>query len=334
MLLSAIKKNSGILGLAVIILHGLSWGGENFLSPVNLENLTQRTSLFAILGIGVAFVIVTGGIDLSIGSVVGLTGTLLALLLTERGWPVPLALLACVAVSAAIGLAHGLLVTTMRLQPFVVTLCGLLIYRGIARAMTGDQTQGFGRDFPTLKIMAKEKLSIPVVSDATGFDLPVPFLIMLAIAILASVFLNRSIWGRYLLALGRNEQAARLSGIDTGRMTLMAYVICSVCAGLGGILFALDNNTVQPPSTGNFYELYAIAAAVLGGCSLRGGEGSIFGVIVGTLTLILLRNGIVLMGIPDTLEYAVMGGVLLLGVLADEFMRRFNQARLLRQRSA
>src|SRR3712207_6534750 len=204
--------------------------------------------------------------------------------------------------SLAIGLAHGLLITKLRLQPFVVTLCGLLLYRGIARGITADQTQGFATGYKALRYLATGRpFSVPVpflnwISEGnwssvrtnpfTGaqtkldaiswVDVPMPFLIMIALAIVAAVFLNRTIWGRYLLALGRNEQAARYSGINTDSMTVLAYVICSLLAGFGGMLFIFDVNSAQPSDFGNFYELYAIAAAVLGGCSLRGGEGTIF----------------------------------------------------------
>src|SRR5204863_933202 len=152
-------------------------------------------------------------------------------------------------------------------------------------------------------------------------DIPMPFLIMLALAIVAAVFLNRTIYGRYLLALGRNEQAARYSGINTDSMKMLAYIICSLMAGLGGVLFSLDLNSIQPSSLGEFYELYAIAAAVLGGCSLRGGEGSILGIVIGTALLQVLRNLVNLLDIPSSLDFAVMGAVILLGVIADRVFR-------------
>ena len=143
----------------------------------------------------------------------------------------------------------------------------------------------------------------------------------------AATFLNRTIWGRYLLALGRNEEAARYSGIAIERMKILAYVICSGTAGLGGILFALDVNSVQPAGQGNFYELYAIAAAVLGGCSLRGGEGSILGVIIGAAVMRVLYNAINVLCIPTQPEFAIIGIVILTGVIADELIRRIAARR-------
>jgi len=156
---------------------------------------------------------------------------------------------------------------------------------------------------------------------------PTPLIVLLLLAILAAVLLNQTIIGRYLLALGRNEEAARYSGINTDRMTIMAYVICSGAAGVAGVLFALDINAVQPSGHGNFYELYAIAAAVLGGCSLRGGEGSIVGVIIGAAVIQVLYNSIILLSIPSQLEFAIIGLVILAGVIADEMAKRMRHRR-------
>ena len=152
--------------------------------------------------------------------------------------------------------------------------------------------------------------------------IPAPLIVLTVMAVAASVFLNQTIYGRYLLALGNNEEAARFSGINTDRMIILAYVLCSLAAGLGGILFALDTNSIQPSSHGNFYELYAIAAAVLGGCSLRGGEGTILGVVIGAAVMRVLYNSINLIGIPSQLEFAIIGLVILLGVVADEVVKR------------
>ena len=142
------------------------------------------------------------------------------------------------------------------------------------------------------------------------------------------IFLNKTIYGRYLLALGNNPEAARYSGINVNRMTLLAYVICSALAGLGGMLFVLDINSAQPSDFGNSYELYAIAAAVLGGCSLRGGEGSIIGVVIGSAVMVALSNAINLVHPQyQNIEFAIIGGVILIGVIVDELARRFVAAR-------
>ena len=485
------KNTLGILGLFILIFGITWWSNDNFTNGYNMTNLVKWSSLYAIMGIGVAFVIITGGIDLSIGSVIGLVAALMALAInsanlelaiddkdgqskgnnktlsfreirkdvdagdifhfenggvftvtegalaavtsvkgllignlntnkfngflvkglfkdkdlntfSERpkpievkinsenirvtidntnsylpGWKdliieplrtdlkvddaivfddntffivtedasasitsltgnifnadltpgeigklnidvftvyiVSLLLL----LSVAIGMTHGLLITKVKLQPFVVTLCGLLIYRGISRWLTDNQTMQYSNT-EWLDSFFSGKVSL-----FGQFSLASPFFFLVVIAILAAFFLNRTIWGRYLLALGNNEDGARYSGIQTDRLKITAYVICSFLAGVSGLLFAYELDSVQPAQTGEFYELYAIAAAVLGGCSLRGGQGAIFGVIIAAAVIRLLRNSINLVGISTHLEFAIIGLVILGGVTADELIKRF-----------
>ena len=628
-----------IMGILLLLVYAciataiLSDG--RFLMPDNIQNLFRRTALFGIIGIGAALVIITGGIDLSIGSLIGLVGCLLPMLLApgyvDEGSPVTivsvnaeqslvtvsdragwlenfdrlsytnaqgddrtltvkssslagdqtrivvsgniravepgtvlqparmshmnigLAITLVMLVSLGLGLLHGVLVTKVKLQPFVVTLCGLLFYRGLARWISGDQTKGFGTiyrdslsplatgkpaslalmmvlvglvlagwlvlrisrqrrqpiasavsgqswfflamafvlmlvggsrfltvdDGPVIRMASTANVQVYVTAGqdgshaidlthdqmklgkvidgelvrdpgpsglmpqiflsylgylaipaflwsllvigrkrpgrvvlSAGFILlgglvlvgfvmvkqsgylwagpvwtsrmnivailaslalfataistfarqgmkaagsaatlplvvtgvlgcgwllgripvgqtliPAPMIILLVLAALAIIFLNQTIYGRYLLALGRNEDAARYSGIRTDRMVILAYVICSGAAGVAGILFALDINSVQPSGHGNFYELYAIAAAVLGGCSLRGGEGSILGVIIGAAVIQVLYNSIILLSIPSQLEFAIIGLVILAGVMTDELVKRYRDRR-------
>jgi ribose transport system permease protein len=242
--------------------------------------------------------------------------------------PTWLAISLALLVSLLIGWVHGLLITKVQLQPFVVTLCGLLIYRGLARYLTGDQEQGFGSEYPNLKELAKGDFLQLLTGQEYVFDIPMPFVYLVLLGLLAAIFLNKTIYGRYILALGRNEEAARYSGINTQRMVIVSYMICSFCAGLAAILFALDLNSIQPSGHGEFYELYAIAAAVLGGCSLRGGEGSILGVIIAAAVMRVLNNAINLIdGIDTSTEFAIIGLVILLGVIVDETVRRFAAKR-------
>jgi ribose transport system permease protein len=225
-----------------------------------------------------------------------------------------------IAIGIAMGVIHGLLVTKMRMQPFVVTLCGLLIYRGIARFYTEDATAGFafGQNFPTLEWLAAGR----------SYGVPHSLIALVMVASVTAVLLHRTIFGRYLFAVGKNEEAARYSGIATGRIIVMAYVICTGLTALAAVFIAMYTRSISPASHGNFYELYAIAAAVLGGCSLRGGEGSILGVVLGTILLQVLQNLVNLLGIPSSLNFAVIGGVILLGVLADQQFMRYRSKRL------
>ena len=289
-----------------------------FLSAYNLENLLRRVGLFGILSVGAAFVIVTGGIDLSIGAVVCVAGCLLPWLIKGCELPPFLALLVVISVCAGIGLWHGLLVVGLRLQPFVVTLCGLLLYRGLMRNFTADQTMGFGDAGEGLRWLATGKISL-----SGEFGLPVPLCVLTLVALLTGVLWTRTVWGRHLFALGRNEEAARFSGVQTGRLTVLAYVACSLLAGLGGCLFVLYVNSAQASSFGNFYQLYAIAGAVLGGVALRGGEGVVLGVVLGSALMQLLSNSINLVADSNQLEFAVVGAVILFGAGFDEGIRRF-----------
>ena len=606
------KAVLGILGLLLFVFVATAVMSDAFLKPFNLENLMKRTALFGIISIGVAFVIITGGIDLSIGSIICLVGCGLPFLLhvdyvvvgemsvssitsrsatlelarppdvlsagdrvqlagsrsdadglytvtavtgtrvtlepgpkadSDRGrltrvldtsaggttslivvghglaardrvtfvmddgregstarvvsvdgdrlelsesvpaglsgvyrldrrpWTsVPVALSIVLGASLAIGLFHGLLIAKLKLQPFVVTLCGLLLYRGITRGFTQDQTQGLVDEYPTLKLIvtaelaripvvwglivaggvllavgavwgwmrsrrveegsgtlrrrllwpvctsvlglfllgcgvgtrdseqaiaieaserqevrvdlparttlvvvearesggewemiadagvelseAAQELTVPSLETIRGvkpgewvdlrvvvvdraplkIGLPAPLFILLAVGVLASVFLNHTIYGRYLLAMGNNEEAARYSGIRTDRMIILAYVVCAGLAGLGGVLFVLDINSAQPVDFGNFYELYAIAAAVLGGCSLRGGEGTILGVVIGAALMRVLKNMITLVDwMPTYIEYAIIGAVILVGVTVDELVKRAAARRRLQR---
>jgi ribose transport system permease protein len=313
------KKNLGLLLLLLTACLVTYFINDRFFAPINIENLLRRTALFSLISIGAAFVITSGGIDLSIGSMVCLVGTLLPWLSTTNGWPLIPAMLFLLIIAALLGAFHGVLITKLKLQPFIVTLCGLLLYRGITRGLTGDQTQGFGLAFEGVRAVALTKIScgglLPVAIPSVVF-------ITLAVAAVASFAMNRTRFGLYLRALGRNEVASRYSGINTDSIKLIAYVICATLAGMSGVLFILDVNSAQPSDFGNFYELYAIAAAVLGGCSLRGGEASISGVIIGAALMQVLRNAIVLLDIPTQLEFAIIGGVILLGVGAEEIVRR------------
>ncbi|MFN9939713.1 MAG: ABC transporter permease, partial [bacterium] len=182
-----------------------------------------------------------------------------------------MAILLVLLTAGGLGLVHGLLITRLHLQPFVVTLCGLLIYRGVSRWLTNDNPAGFGELQQVLGPVASGRVGLAYRGEDLVFGIPIPFFLLLLIAVLAALFLNRTIWGRYLLALGRNEEAARFSGINTARITVLAYVLCSLLAAVGGMLFALEFSSISPSSFGNSFELYAIAAAVRGGCSLRGG---------------------------------------------------------------
>jgi ribose transport system permease protein len=309
------RKLAGI-SLFLLVLYGsLLIANEGARSAENHYNLGREIGKYGLISLGAGILIISGGIDLSIGSVIGLSATVLVTLFKEKGWaPLP-AMLATLLVGCVIGLFHGVLVTKLRVQAFVVTLCGLFIYRGLARWLGGDKALSLGREFPAFW---RDWL----YRSRAVFGLPMSLVILLVVAAVATVFLHRSIYGRYLSAIGSNERAVRYSGIATDRFKILAYVLCSVLAAFYGILFVMETNQVQPSSDGNFLELYAIAGAVLGGCSLRGGEGTVVGILIGTAILQLLGNLVLMWGIPSALEYTVIGTALLLGAILDEGLRR------------
>ncbi|HVI72153.1 MAG TPA: ABC transporter permease [Pyrinomonadaceae bacterium] len=315
------KKELGIFVLLVVLCIIVSVINPNFLLTINLQNLARQIGAFGIFSIGLGLVIMTGGIELSVGSLMALLGVLLSMMLTEWGFGVAVAVLLCLGIAMVLTLGHGVLITRLNMQPFIVTLCGLLFYRGVARFITRDETKGFGTveglDF--LRFLANGNLFGMI---------PMPFVLLIIISAITWVVLHRSVYGRYLFATGRNPEAARYAGIDTKNIVTLTYMISGILTAISGIIFAFYTNSVSPANHGNAYELYGIAAAVLGGCSLRGGEGSVIGILIGTALLQVLRNLVNLLGIPSSLDFAVMGAVILIGVMADQI---FTERRIRRQ---
>jgi len=323
----SMKKEVGLLILLLMLCTIVAIINPKFLQAINLQNLARQIGAFGIFSIGLGLVIITGGIELSVGSMMALLGVLLSMMLTEWGWATPLAILGCFAVGMSLSFMHGLLITRMNMQPFIVTLCGLLFYRGLARFITKDETKGFGTvgGLDSLRYLANGNL----------FGIPMPFVLLIIISLITWVLLHWSVYGRYLFATGRNAEAARYAGINTRRIITMAYVISGALTAISGIIFAFYTNSVSPANHGNAYELYGIAAAVLGGCSLRGGEGSVIGIVIGTALLQVLRNLVNLLGIPSSLDFAVMGAVILIGVMADQiFAERRNRRQVVLMRES
>ncbi len=308
-----------LLGVLTLVCGALE---PRFLSPDSLGMVLKYAGLFGVIALGVSFVILTGGIDLSIGSWVGLSAVLYPVLL-KNGLGMGAAAAAIAGLSVGAGLLHGLLVTRLNLQPFLVTLCGLFIYRGLARVLGGGREQILGADQEWLRDALV--LGRPVA----GWPVPSVFVLMVGLAAGAAVFLNLTVTGRRLLATGRNEQAARYCGIDTVRLRVLAYVLCSLLAGLGGVLFLLDARSALGSSFGNSYELWAIAGAVLGGCSLRGGQGAVAGVVLGSVMVAEVRQAVFFVAGDEWKEF-VIGVFILAGVMADEAFARWMAARRVR----
>lgn len=311
-----------------------------FASAANLTTILLHASINAILALGATFVIITAGIDLSVGSVVALGGVLAAKTLTSTGvlaavGPAGAALLALVVglgVGAAVGLLNGAAVAHLRVAPFIVTLATMTVARGTARLVTGGVPVGYpdpGDAAYASKVAALDVLHalgggrLPVPGLPGGF--PVPALVMLAAIAMGGFVLVRTRFGRYVYAVGGNEEASRLSGVPVPRVKLAVYAISGACAGLAAILL-LGQLRSGGPDAGTFYELNAIAAAVIGGTSLLGGTGSAWGTLIGALLLGVLNNALDLLGVQAFWQEIAKGGIILLAVLFDVWVTRTSAA--------
>lgn len=289
----------------------------------NLVDVANIQGRYGVITLGAALVIITGGIDLSVGSVVGCAAVLFGVL-TEAGVHPFLAVPLVVLCGAGVGLGNGLLITRLRLQPFLVTLCGMFVYRGAARLLAGTVSRAeTTRVQPEFAAAIQSVRYVLVGKDATGaLVFPAQFVLLLILAAVVGFFLHRSAYGRYWYAIGHNELAARYAGVSVNRQRVSVYVICSALAALAGVLLFLDMPSIQSDSGGLYLELYAILGAVLGGCSLRGGEGTAVGMVLGAMVLPILESLVTIRGLKSDVIPAVIGLTLLVGTIVDEFIRR------------
>ncbi len=276
---------------------------STFLNWSNLSQVIRALSFTAIMGVGQAAVIITGGIDLAVGSVLGLSGVVVAVLLTS-GVALPLTVVAGLAVGLAAGLLNGVVITRAKLPPFIVTLGMMSIARGLAFAITGGETI---RNLPPEYLAAGQ---------GELFGVPVPILILALLAAAAGYLLRTTTWGRYVYAIGGNEEAALLAGVDVRRVKVAVYGVCGLAAGIAGVLFT-SRFGVGQSTAGLGYELDVIAAAVIGGASLTGGKGTILGVVIGSLLMGILRNGLVLLNVSAYWQQVAIGLVIILAVILD-----------------
>ena len=307
------KKRLGIwvaLLAEVVILTILtsSFGGESFfestfLSWSNISQVIRALSFIAIMAVGQSLVIITGGIDLSVGSILGLSGVVTAVLI-NYGFGITASMTTGVAVGMACGFANGFLVTQAKLPPFIATLGLMSIARGLAFAITGGETI---RNLPD---------GFLTFGQGAIFGIPVPIVIMAIVAILAGYYLTSTRWGRYVYAIGGNEEAALFSGVNVNRVKLVVYTLCGMTAGIAGVLFT-SRFGVGQSTAGLGYELDVIAAAVIGGISLSGGRGTILGAVIGSLLMGILRNGLVLLNVSAYWQQVAIGLVIVLAVILD-----------------
>jgi ribose transport system permease protein len=278
------------MGVALILMClGLFISNPDFLGYSNSINTLRQISMLGIFAIGIGFVIITGGIDLSIGSLIGLTGVLIAKLSSPAqgglGYPLWVGISVALGVALALGLLQGLLITRLKLQPFIVTLGGMLLFRGVAQTIAEGGTLSLGGS-PLLNLANGGYLEV------SGEPLlPYPLVMFLLVIGIATYVLHFTVYGRYVYAIGGNRDAAEYSGINVRRVETSTYVISAGLAGVAGVCYAAYIGQMSQ-QVGVAYELYAIAAAVLGGCSLRGGEGTVLGIIIGSAVMRVIDNGI------------------------------------------
>ncbi len=306
------KQEFGVFLILLLLAGGLSLYTDTFLTSTNIFNILRAFSWIAISAFGQCMVIITGGIDLSVGSVMGLAGLVTGMLLV-REVSVPVAVIAGLLVGLIVGLLNGLMITAGKLPPFIATLGSLLMARGLCYGLSGGWPV---RDLP-LAFRNLGQYDLPIA----GVGVPLPLIFMLILAVMTSAFLSRTVWGYRIYALGGNETATALSGINTNRIKLMVYSLCGLLTATGGVLMTARLG-VAAPTAAQGYELDVIAAAVVGGTSLKGGEGTILGVLIGAAIMQVLRNGLVLMGVSAYWLQAVQGLVIVVAIMLDQLRKQ------------
>ncbi|KJD43863.1 ABC transporter permease [Paenibacillus terrae] len=286
-----------------------------YLSPGNLLDIVDQSTINGLLAIGITFVIITGGIDLSIGSIMAIVIVSVGLLLTKYGLNPYLAMFLGVIIGALIGAMNGLLVTKVKLQPFIATLATMSAFRGVAYIIT--------KGWPVLDIPPAFRSMMD--GDLIG-NFPISIPILLGFAIVGHVLLKKTRFGTFVFSIGGNEEATRLSGINVNFNKVVTYALCGVGGALAGMVMLARLGTGEP-TAGQGYELYAIAAAAIGGTSLAGGRGSILGTLLGALLLSALRTGLVVVGVDTFWQYIATGAIIGVAAYFEAFQGKFSGIR-------
>ncbi|UTW12110.1 ABC transporter permease [Marinobacterium rhizophilum] len=301
----------------IVLLIGFSLVSPNFMQTSNMIAILQATSVNGVLAIAATLVIITGGIDLSVGTLMTFTAVMAGVVLTYAGMPLPLGVAAAIATGAICGLCSGTFVAKMKIPPFIATLGMMLILKGLSLVISGTRPIYFN-DTPGFDQISRGSLIGEIIP-----ALPIPngVLILFLVAAAASYILGRTVLGRYAFALGSNEEAVRLSGVNTDRWKMAIYALAGGICGIGGLLIASRLNSAQP-ALGLGYELEAIAAVVIGGTSLSGGRGTILGTLIGALIMAVLTNGLRVLSVAQEWQTVVTGAIIILAVYADMMRRK------------
>ena len=304
-------------GALIVMIIVFSVASPNFLQFNNVIGILIATAINGVLALGVTFVIISGGIDLSIGTVMTLSAVITGVLITNMDLPVPVGIVGGILTGGLAGVANGILIARFHIPPFIATLGMLNVAKGFALVISGLKPIYFN-DTPEVNQSAMGSL---IGSLIPGLAIPNIVLVLFGAALVASLVLSKTVLGRFTFALGSNEEAARLSGVSVDRWKIAVYTTCGLFAGLAGVLIAARLNSAQP-ALGQGYELDAIAAAVIGGTSLSGGEGSILGTVIGAFIISTLTNGLRILSVPQEWQIVVTGGIVILAVYLDVVRRR------------
>jgi ribose transport system permease protein len=304
-------------GSLLLLVLVFSFASSNFFQFSNIVGILLSTAVIGVLALGSTFVIITGGIDLSVGTVMTLSAVMTGVFITMWGLPVPLGILGGIVTGALCGLISGTAVAKMKIPPFIATLAMMMIAKGLALVISGTKPIYFTNTPEFSKISQGSVLG----SIIPGFSIPNAVLVFFVAAVIGSVVLSRTIIGRYNFAIGSNEEAARLSGVNVNYWKIVIYTMTGAFTGIAGILMASRLNSAQP-ALGMGYELEAIAAVVIGGTSLSGGKGTIVGTVIGALIMSVLTNGLRILSVPQEWQTVVVGFVIILAVYADILRRR------------
>lgn len=304
-------------GTLIVLVIGFSLASPNFMQTSNILAILQATSVNGILAVAATLVIITGGIDLSVGTLMTFTAIIAGVVLTYWGFPLPIGIIASILSGALVGLTSGAIIAKMKIPPFIATLGMMLILKGLSLVISGTKPIYFN-DTPSFPLISTESFIGDIIP---GVPVPNGVLVLFIVAGLASYILGRTVLGRYCFALGSNEEAARLSGVSVDNWKMAVYSLSGGICGIAGLVIASRLNSAQP-ALGQGYELDAIAAVVIGGTSLAGGRGTILGTVIGALIMSVLLNGLRILSMPQEWQTVVTGSIIIIAVYADMMRKR------------
>ena len=311
------KAVAFVVLIALIAYFGVA--APNFLTQLNIVGILQATAVNGVLGVACTFVIISGGIDLSVGTLMTFAAVMCGVVLTNWGLPMIFGVVAALVSGALSGAVSGIIIAKLRVPPFIATLGMMLLLKGLALVIAQDKPIYFN-DTPNFSVISNDSLVSYLLP---SFEVPNGVLILFAVAIAASIVLNKTLLGRYIFALGSNEEAARLSGVNVDFWKILTYALGGMICGIAGLIIASRLNSAQP-ALGQGYELEAIAATVIGGTSLSGGRGTMLGTIIGAFIMSVLTNGLRIMGVAQEWQIVVTGVIIIAAVYVDMRLRQRN----------